>query len=122
LMKRVIAVVAAVGFAMLSAAPAQAASTTITVPFKKDQITWFTNARTITVAGSNIDARVALGGVMQLAWYKCGDRNTRGSFVRMEETRKHVGTNFRAGTKFCLASNSPYTEGTVGGTLWWSGN
>lgn len=120
-MKRVLAGLLAAGFAMLSAVPAQAASTTITVPFKHNQITCFTTARTITVAGSNIDARVALGGVMQLAWYKCGDRTTRGELVRMEGTRKHVGTNFKAGTKFCLASNSPYTEGTVGGTLWWSG-
>lgn len=121
-MKRtVIAVLAAFGL-VLTAVPANAASTTITVPFKHNQITWFTTPRTITVAGSNIDARVALGGVMQMAWYKCGDRNTRGAFVTMEEHRKHVGTNFRAGTRFCLASNSPYTEGTVGGTLWWSGH
>jgi hypothetical protein len=121
-MKRVLAGLLAMGFVLLSALPAQAASTTITVPFKHNQITWFTTARTITVAGSNIDAQVALGGVMQLAWYKCGDRNTRGAFVRMEETRTRVGSNFKAGTKFCLASNSPYTSGTVGGTLWWSGN
>ncbi|TWP49131.1 hypothetical protein FKR81_26045 [Lentzea tibetensis] len=121
-MKRtVIAVLAAFGL-VLTAVPASAASTTITVPFKHNQITWFTTPRTITVAGSDIDARVALGGVMQMAWYKCGDRNTRGAFVTMEEHRKHVGTNFRAGTRFCLASNSLYTEGTVGGTLWWSGH
>ena len=121
-MKRAIAALLAVGALVLGATPANAASTTITVPFKHNQITWFTTARTITVAGSNIDAQVALAGVMQLAWYKCGDRNTRGAFVRMEEYRKHVGTNFKAGTKFCLASNSPYTSGTVGGTLWWSGH
>ncbi|GAA3688093.1 hypothetical protein GCM10022267_88540 [Lentzea roselyniae] len=106
---------------MLRGTPGAASSTGTSTPEGELQITWFTTARTITVAGSNIDARVALGGVMQLAWYKCGDRTTRGAFVRMEETRKHVGTNFKAGTKFCLASNSPYTEGTVGGTLWWSG-
>jgi hypothetical protein len=121
-MKRVFAGLLVVGFAMLSATPAQAASTTISVPFKHNQVTWFTTARTITVAGSNIDARVALADIMQLAWYKCGDRDTHGAFVRMQETRTRVGTNFKAGTKFCLASNSPYTEGQVGGTLWWSGH
>lgn len=63
------------------------------------------------MAGSNIDAEVAYG-----------DRNTRSSFVTMEERRKRVGTNFRSGTKFCLASNSPYTSGTLGGTLGWSGH
>jgi len=121
-MKRVLIALLAAGAAVLGATPAHAASTTITAPFEHNKITWFTAARTITVAGSDIDARVAYGGVMQLAWYKCGDRGTRGPFVRMEEHRKHVGTNFKAGTKFCLASNSPYTSGTVGGTLWWSGH
>jgi hypothetical protein len=121
-MKRVLIALLAAGAAVLGATPAHAASTTITAPFEHNEITWFKVVRTITVTGSDIDARVALAGVMQLAWYKCDDRNTRGPFVTMEEHRKHVGTNFKAGTKFCLASRSPFTRGTVGGTLWWSGH
>ncbi|WP_274383859.1 hypothetical protein [Saccharothrix deserti] len=40
----------------------------------------------------------------------------------MQEHRKHVGTNFKAGTKFCLAAYGVGNDGTVGGTLWWSGH
>ncbi|MGW6707817.1 hypothetical protein ACWGDE_23415 [Streptomyces sp. NPDC054956] len=99
---------------------AQAQSTTISVDYKANTTTWFTTERTVNVAGSNIDVKVSYGGAMKLAWYKCSDRSVRGTFTTAEEYRKHLGTNFKSGAKFCLAVQSGGGTGTINGTLWWN--
>ncbi|MBT2447750.1 hypothetical protein J7F03_11825 [Streptomyces sp. ISL-43] len=105
---------------IIGSGAAHATSTTISVPFKNGTTTWFTTERTISVAGSNVDVKVSYGGAMKLAWYKCSDRNVRGTFTTAEEYRKHLGTNFKSGAKFCLAVQSAGGEGTINGTLWWN--
>jgi hypothetical protein len=97
-------------------APAHAASSTVTGQVSAGKVTWYTTARTITTAGSGIYLRVTSSPVdLKIWWYRCGDRKVSGSpviFPAGDHSRKRIGSNFRAGTRFCLGASGDIGEGT----------
>lgn len=119
--QRAIAVGAGLMMAVaVGAQPAAATTATISVPFTSGTKQWFTTSRTVTTAGSNIYAAVQAADSFSLAWYKCSDRNTRGSFVVMKQYSKVLGTNFLSGSKFCLASQGNGSSGESPGAVYWN--
>ncbi|MCR3751436.1 hypothetical protein [Lentzea californiensis] len=62
--------------------------------------------RTITVDGSDVYLRVTASPVdLEIRWSRDGDRRVAGSpvlFPAGDRSRRLLGTNFRAGTTFCL--------------------
>lgn len=63
-------------------------------------------AATITAGGSDIYLRVTSSPVdLEIWWYRCDDDRVCGrpvAFPAGDHSRKLIGSNFRAGTKFCL--------------------
>lgn len=107
---------AAAGVLVVGALPAHAASSNVTGQVSAGKVTWYTSARTITVAGSDIYLRVTSSPVdLKIWWYRCGDRGVSGSpvyFLAGDHSRKRIGSNFRDGTKFCLGASADIGEGT----------
>lgn len=105
------AMAAVIGFA----GPAQAATASVSGTLKSTT-TYYTTARTISVSGSNIYLKIDARSVdMKVFWYKCGDRSVRGQsvhFAAHDTGRKRLGTNFAAGTSFCLGAGGDFAEGT----------
>lgn len=62
--------------------------------------------RTITVDGSDVYLRVTASPVdLEIRWSRDGDHRVAGSpvlFPAGDRSRRLLGTNFRAGTTFCL--------------------
>ncbi|MDX8146216.1 hypothetical protein SK854_29170 [Lentzea sp. BCCO 10_0061] len=62
--------------------------------------------RTITVDGSDVYLRVTNSPVdLEIRWSRDGDHRVAGSpvlFPAGDRARRLLGTNFRAGTTFCL--------------------
>ncbi|MFI6100477.1 hypothetical protein ACIA8G_33435 [Lentzea sp. NPDC051213] len=62
--------------------------------------------RTITADGSDVYLRVTSSPVdLEIRWYRDGDRRVAGSpvlFPAGDLARRCLGSNFRAGTTFCL--------------------
>lgn len=62
--------------------------------------------RTITVDGSDVYLRVTASPVdLEIRWSREGDHRVAGSpvlFPAGDRSRRLLGTNFRAGTTFCL--------------------
>ncbi|SDK40953.1 hypothetical protein SAMN04488074_105378 [Lentzea albidocapillata subsp. violacea] len=62
--------------------------------------------RTITVDGSDVYLRVTASPVdLRIRWSRDGDHRVAGSpvlFPAGDRSRRLLGTNFRAGTTFCL--------------------
>ncbi|SMD14536.1 hypothetical protein [Lentzea albidocapillata] len=62
--------------------------------------------RTITVDGSDVYLRVTASPVdLRIRWFRDGDHRVAGSpvlFPAGDRSRRLLGTNFRAGTTFCL--------------------
>lgn len=85
------------------------------------EYTYYTNPHTVTTAGSNIYLQAIDPPVgIRAFWYKCGDRSVKGQPVDLGSgARKRLGTDFRAGTKFCLAAVGDISSSTV--SLDWSG-
>ncbi|GGU66175.1 hypothetical protein FHX79_112107 [Streptomyces cavourensis] len=115
------AVAAVIGFS----GPAQAATATVSGTVKSTT-TYYSTARTISVGGSNIYLKINARSVdMKVFWYKCGDRSVRGQsvhFAAHDTGRKRLGTNFAAGTTFCLGAAADIGEGsrTWSGKLDWN--
>ncbi|MER5889454.1 hypothetical protein ABT160_36995 [Streptomyces sp. NPDC001941] len=90
--------------------------------------TYYDNPRTVTAAGSNIYLKASAQGIgLTVMWYKCGDRSVHGQGVDVSlNTRKLIGSNFRAGTVFCLAAvadvvvDSHHTKVPWSGSLQWN--
>ncbi|WP_405771590.1 hypothetical protein [Streptomyces sp. NBC_01538] len=82
----------------------------------KSTTTYYSTKRTITANGSNIYLRINNPGVdMKVFWYKCDDRRVRGvdvNFWNSTSPRKLIGSNFQAGTVFCLAAAGDIGEGS----------
>lgn len=122
-----IATLAAAALVLVCQGTAGAASQNVTGHAESPSaISHYEVARTISVAGSNIYFRKTSGQKILLGWYKCGDRNVGGGNVWFDENpspRRAIGTNFKAGTKFCLwagGSPSETRPRAWGGTLWWN--
>lgn len=96
--------------------PAHAASSNVTGQVSAGKVTWYTTARTITAAGSDIHLRVTSSPVdLKIWWYRCGDRKVSGRpvlFPAGDHSRKRIGSNFRPGTRFCLGASGDIGEGT----------
>lgn len=62
--------------------------------------------RTITADGSDIYLRIISSPVdLEIRWHRDGDNRVAGSPVRFpagDSARRRIGSNFRAGTTFCL--------------------
>lgn len=84
----------------------------------------YNTPRTVSVDGSNIYAKENSGyGELSLQWYKCSDPSVHGRWGNVSGGRRAIGTNFRAGTRFCLMSDSaPPSQDDWTGTLWWNVN
>jgi|SRR5437870_5276806 len=112
--------------ALLLATPADASQTNVTGALTKDQVTYYTTARSITASGSNIYVQKTDGPHISLKWYKCGDRSVSGAWVDFPNTdptaRIRIGSNFAAGTSFCLAAwdHGSNATDTWSGTVWWN--
>jgi hypothetical protein len=113
---KIIAAAVAVVATLAIASPADASTSTITGSLTRNQTTFYTTGRTITVGGSNIFFRKTDGPEIDLKWYKCSDRNVSGSFVNFPNpdptARKQIGSNFLASTVFCLAAFDYGTNAT----------
>ena len=63
--------------------------------------------RTITADGSDVYLRVTSSSAdLEIRWYRDGDQRVAGSpvlFPAGDRSRRRIGTNFRAGTTFCLS-------------------
>lgn len=122
-MKRTLAVT---GIALVSvvalATPASASSAKIRGQHDPLGIEIYHTARTISVNGSNIYGREDSGyGDLHLRWYKCGDITVTGKWANVSGGRRAIGTNFKAGTKFCLMANGiPVNKENWTATLWWN--
>lgn len=122
-MKKTLAVTGVVLASVLApATPASASSAKIRGQHDPLGIEFYYTARTITVDGSNIYGREDSGyGTLRLGWYKCGDITVSGKLTNVSGGRRAIGTNFKAGTKFCLkADGSPANEEKWTATLWWN--
>lgn len=124
--KRRLAVVGAAlaGTIALGSAPAQASTTNVSGR-AGGSYTYYGTARTITAAGSNVYLRADAGGIsMKVFWYKCSDRGVHGQAVWAgDDQRRLIGSNFKAGTVFCLAAVADVVSpGTIPwtGTLEWN--
>ena len=75
------------------------------------------SVRTITADGSDVYLRVTSSPVdLEVRWLRDGDLRVAGSLVRFpagDRSRRRIGSNFRAGTSFCLA--------VVGAECGWTG-
>jgi hypothetical protein len=64
------------------------------------------SVRTITADGSDVYLRVTSSPFdLEIRWYHDGDRRMSGVPVRFpagDRSRRRLGSNFRAGTTFCL--------------------
>lgn len=110
-------------------APAQGASASyasISGTIYRNQRVWFTYAREVSVAGSNIYHQKTDGPGMWLAWYKCADRTVRGPDIYFQDAdptgRLLLDYGFRAGAVFCLTavSNGSLYQDTFRGGLEWN--
>ena len=94
---------------------ATAASSNITGQVSAGERTQDTTARLITSGGSDVYLRVLLSPVdLTIWWYRCDDPRVSGSpviFPAGDRTRRRIGTNFRAGTRFCLGASGDIGEG-----------
>lgn len=122
--RRILVTVGALaGSLLLTAAPAHATTTSVSATVG-GSYTYYTTARTITANGSNIYLKVDPPGVaMKVFWYKCSDRGVRGAAVEVGSgARKLIGSNFAAGTAFCLAAAADVSETRLPwrGTLYWN--
>jgi hypothetical protein len=104
------------------AAPASAASVKVSGQHDPLGVEIYYTSRTITVGGSNIYGREDSGyGELGLQWYKCGDITVGGKMTNVSGGRRAIGTNFKAGTKFCLlADGYPANQENWTATLWWN--
>lgn len=95
---------------------ATAASSNVTGQVSADELAWDLIARTITVNGSDLYLRVISCSVdLSVWWYRCGDRRVSGRpviFPAGDSTRRLIGSNFRAGTRFSLGASGDVGEGT----------
>jgi hypothetical protein len=73
-------------------------------------------AATITADRSDIYLRVISSPVdLEIWWYRCDDLRVSGRrvvFPAGDHSRKLIGSNFRAGTRFALGVSSEIGEGT----------
>lgn len=81
-------------------------------------------AATITAAGSDIYLRVTSSPVdLAIWWYRSGDDRICGRpvvFTAGDHTRRRIGSNFRAGTKFCLGVASAVEVPSWHGIVDWN--
>jgi len=118
---------AATGAALLLA-PTTASATTAGVrgSLRRGAITHYSNARKITVSGSSIKFRKTDGPTIDVRWERCSNRSVHGAWVRFRNAdptpRITIGTNFRAGTVFCLAAwdHGSNATDTFSGALDWN--
>lgn len=110
---------------LFAGAPAFASTATITGSLTQGQVSTYTTPRSITVAGSNIYFRKTDGPEIQLRWYKCGNTSIHGAWVDFPNpdptSRVAIGTNFAAGTSFCLQAmdlGSNPTDTFTGDLAW----
>jgi hypothetical protein len=96
---------------------------TTTGSLRKNEVTYYTTKRTITVSGSSIYVRKTDGPGIQVMWYKCGDRSTHGAWHRLVNSDPtpyvRIGTNFLPNTQFCLAA---WDDQGSNATDTWTGN
>ncbi len=115
-MRGLAVVTAAAGVLVVGALPAHAASSNVSGQVSAGKVTWYTTGRAITADGSDIYLRVTSSPVdLKIWWYKCGDRKVSGAAVVFPaggQSRKRIGSNFRAGTRFCLGASGDIGEGT----------
>jgi hypothetical protein len=125
--KRLLIVISSV-FAVLffGAGIANASQSGVAGSLTKDQITYYTSPRTITVGGSNIYVQKTDGPEIEIMWYKCSDRNVHGPWYRLQNAdptpRTRIGSNFAVNTDFCLAAldHGSNKKDAWSGTLWWN--
>ncbi|WP_405493436.1 hypothetical protein [Streptomyces sp. NBC_00096] len=111
------------GALALAAGPAYASSTNVSGTVG-GSYTYYGTGRTITANGSNVYLQInSLGLGTKVKWYKCDDRSVHGADVEVNDGRRHlIGSNFKAGTVFCLAAAADLSETrlTWSGTLNWN--
>lgn len=126
-MRKPLAVIAAaVVIVLFMATPASASSSGLTGSLVKDQQTFYTTGRTITVGGSHIFVQKTDGPHIHVKWYKCGNQGVAGAWIDFQNEdptpRLRIGSNFLANTTFCLAAwdHGSNATDTWSGTVWWN--
>ncbi|MBT2449914.1 hypothetical protein J7F03_23130 [Streptomyces sp. ISL-43] len=111
------------GALALASGPAYASSTNVSGQVG-GSYTYYGTGRTITSNGSNVYIQINNpGGAMVVKWYKCDNRSVHGADVEVGDGRRHlIGSNFKAGTVFCLAAAADVSEIKLNwsGTLNWN--
>lgn len=108
---------------VVSLADPAAASSANLSGWVKSTTTYYKTNRTVTANGSHIYLRInRVPADMVVFWYKCGDKSVRGRNVHFnpgdDGKRKLIGSDFRAGTVFCLGDAGDISESGAA----WSGN
>ncbi|MFJ9343022.1 hypothetical protein ACIRP0_27550 [Streptomyces sp. NPDC101733] len=112
------------GALALAAGPAFASSTNVSGQ-AGGSYTYYGTGRTVTSNGSNVYLQVTShpGLGLKVMWYKCDNRAVHGQGVTVNDGRRHlIGSDFKAGTVFCLAAAADVSETTLNwsGTLNWN--